>query len=122
MEKYTEYEYEYEYTKHVKYSDVFPANTGRWVGVDLVLAQIRRRWAGIGSTVVRRLVFAGKPLYVSPPYKIYVDLMTLTHGTTFLEHASIKYVTRFYCISIIYIQPHLIICTSSISSYSLHCF
>ena len=49
--------------------------------------------------------------YVFPPYKIYMNLMTLTHGTTFLEHVSIKYVTRFYCISIIYIQPHLIICT-----------
>ena len=31
-----------EYTKHVKNSDVFPANTGRWAGVDLVLAQSRR--------------------------------------------------------------------------------
>ena len=60
--------------------------------------------------------------YVFPPYKIYMNLMTLTHGTTFLEHVSIKYVTRFYCISIIYIQPHLIICTSFISIYSLHCF
>ena len=49
--------------------------------------------------------------YVFLPYKIYMNLMTLTHGTTFLEHASIKYVTRFYCISIIYIQLHLIICT-----------
>ena len=59
------------------------------VGVDLVLAQSRRRWAGIGSTVVRCLVF------------IYMNLMTLPHGTTFLEHVSIKFVTRFYCIPII---------------------
>ena len=59
------YFYINEYTKHVKYSDVFPANTGRWAGADLVLAQSRRRLAGIGSTVVRRLMFAGIPLCVS---------------------------------------------------------
>ena len=41
-------------------------------GVDLVLAQSRRRLAGIGSTVVRRLVFAGKPLCVSSLYNIYM--------------------------------------------------
>ena len=54
-----------EYTKHVKYSDVFPAYTGRWAGVNLMLALSRRRWAGIGPAVVRCLVIAGKPLCVS---------------------------------------------------------
>ena len=50
----------HEYTKHVKYSDVIPANTGRWAGADLMLAPSRWRWAGIGSIVVWCLVFAGK--------------------------------------------------------------
>ena len=40
-------------------------HTRRWACVDLVLAQSRRQLAGIGSTVVRRFVFAGKPLCVS---------------------------------------------------------
>ena len=95
-----------EYTKHVKYSDVFPANTGRWAGVGTERDDgpaSDQQWFVVSCLLGNRYVFL--------PYKIYMNLMTLTHGTTFLEHVSIKYVTRFYCISIIYIQLHLIICT-----------
>ena len=35
--------------------------------------------------------------YVFPPYKIYIDLSDdlKLHGTSFLEHVTIKYVARF---------------------------
>ena len=36
-----------------------PANTRCWTNVDLMLAQSRRRWANIKSTLVQGLVFAG---------------------------------------------------------------
>ena len=52
--------------------------------------------------------------YVFPPYKIYINLMTLPHGTTFLEHVNIKYVTRFFYRIFIYITYILTLISSSV--------
>ena len=48
-----------EVNQNTKMTTNYPANTRRWNNVDLMLAQRRRRWANIKSTLFHRLVFAG---------------------------------------------------------------
>ena len=47
-----------------------PANTKRWINVDLLSAHRLRRWTNIKSTLVPSIVFAGKLIHVFWSYEI----------------------------------------------------